>query len=87
MNALTNFLCEAKPRNNPKLLMDFPFNYLYKVNQMKHNLFPSQKKKIIIIIIIIIIIRMQSTKTAAQGKVPKCAEANVFQSQKITLND
>ena len=30
---------------------------------------------------------MQSTKTAAQGKVPKCAEANVFQSQKITLNE
>ena len=42
MNALTNFLCEAKPRNNPKLLMDFPFNYLYKVNQMKHNHFQSQ---------------------------------------------
>jgi len=81
MNALTNFLCEAKPRNNPKLLMDFPFNYLYKVNQMKHNHFQSQKKKKKIIIII-----MQSTKTAAQGKVPECTEANL-PSQKITLND
>ena len=32
-----------KPKYNPKLLMDFPFNYLYRVNQMKHNLFQSQK--------------------------------------------
>ena len=32
-----------KPKCNPKLMMDFPFNYLDKVNQMKHNLFQSQK--------------------------------------------
>ena len=58
-----------KPKYNPKLLMDFPFNYLYKVNQMKHNLFQSQKitlnfwvrKKIIII-------TMQSTKFMSAKK-------------------
>ena len=44
MNALTNFLTERqKPTYNPKILVDFPFNYQYKVNQMKHNLFQSQK--------------------------------------------
>ena len=73
MNALTNFLSERrKPKYNPKILVDFPFNYLYKVNQMKHNLAFNPKKlhrisecekiDIIIIITIIIIIIMQSTK-------------------------
>ena len=54
-----------KPKYNPKLFMDFPFNYLYKVNQMKNNLFNPKKLHLIseykIIIIIIIIIIMQST--------------------------
>jgi len=31
-----------KPQNNPKLLMNVPFNSMYKVNQMKHNLFQPQ---------------------------------------------
>ena len=53
-----------KPKYNPKLFMDFPFNYLYKVNQMKNNLFNPKKLHLISeykIIIIIIIIIMQST--------------------------
>ena len=44
MNALTNFLSERrKPKYNPKILVDFPFNYLYKVKQMKHNHFNPKK--------------------------------------------
>ena len=44
MNALTNFLSERrKPKYNPKILVEFPFNYLYKVKQMKHNHFNPKK--------------------------------------------
>jgi hypothetical protein len=28
---------------NPKILVEFPFNYLYKVKQMKHNHFNPKK--------------------------------------------
>ena len=44
MIALTNFLSERrKPKYNPKILVDFPFNYVYKVKQMKHNHFKPKK--------------------------------------------
>ena len=85
MNALTNFLTERqKPTYNPKILVDFPFNNQYKVNQMKHNLFQSQKvhriseckKKIIIII-------MQSTKAKCLNEPKKLPSHNMNKKKKM----